>query len=232
MNNPVKPQTKQKLKSLADIASECFILVLQLRATNIYGDAGVFKNKVSDMFLSFEQKARNSGYDNEEILQAKFALIAFLDESIISSAWEQKNEWLTEPLQLKIFNTFNAGEEFFININNLRQRTASNKDVLEIYYVCLILGFKGKFQLQSPENLRRVIDDLNIELHPEMYNAIDSISPNAKPLDNYYQSSNKGIPIWIFPLGAIAFSIIFYLIFSLLISGKASNVVESLKNLL
>ena len=232
MNNTPQVQSNQKRKILSDIASECFILILQLRATNNYGDASSLKNKINDLFLEFELKARNSGYENEKIQQAKFALIAFLDESIISSSWEQKGEWLAEPLQLKLFDTFNAGEEFFTNINSLRQRTSSNKDVLEIYYICLVLGFKGKYQLQSPENLRRVIDDLNMELHPEMFKAVDAISPNAKPQNSFVQSARGGIPIWAFPVGAIVISVIFYLVFSLLISGKASNVIESLKNLL
>jgi type VI secretion system protein ImpK len=232
MNISPQVQTNQKRKTLSDVASECFMLILQLRATNNYGDAVSLKTKVNDMFESFEHKARNAGFENEKIQQAKFALVAFLDESIISSSWEQKGEWLTEPLQLKLFDTFNAGEEFFTNINSLRQRTGSNKDVLEIYYVCLVLGFKGKFQLQSPENLRRVIDDLNLELHPEMFKAIDAISPNAKPQDSYIQSGKDGLSFWVLPAGALIVFIVFYFVMSLLISGKADNVLESLKNLL
>jgi type VI secretion system protein ImpK len=225
-------QDNQKRKSLSDIASECFMLILQLRATNNYGNAGALKTKVNNMFEDFEHKARNAGFENEKILQAKFALVAFLDESIISSSWEQKDEWLSEPLQLKLFNTFNAGEEFFTNINNFRQRTSSNKEVLEIYYVCLVLGFKGKYQLQSPENLRRVIDDLNMELHPEMFKAVDAISPNAKPKDSFVQSGKIGIPVWAYPVAAVVISILFYFVFSIMISGKADTVVETLIKLL
>ena len=66
---------------------------------------------------------------------------------------ESKRHWLSEPLQIKLFDTFNAGEEFFSNLSELRLRTTNNKDVLEIYYLCLSLGFKGKYQLQSPEIL-------------------------------------------------------------------------------
>lgn len=232
MDDSSKSQGNQKRKTLSDIASECFMLILQLRSTNNYGNAGALKTKVNEMFEAFEHKARNAGFENEKILQAKFALVAFLDESIISSSWEQKDEWLSEPLQLKLFDTFNAGEEFFTNINNFRQRTSSNKDVLEIYYVCLVLGFKGKYQLQSPENLRRVIDDLNMELHPEMFKAIDAISPNARPKDSFVQSGRGGISIWIYPVAAIIISVIFYFVFSLMISGKADNVVETLRKLL
>ncbi|OGU71385.1 MAG: hypothetical protein A2V93_07775 [Ignavibacteria bacterium RBG_16_34_14] len=225
-------QTNNKKKTLADISSECLMLILQLRATNDYGDPSTLKTKVVDLFDGFEQNARSAGIDNEKIKQAKFALVAFLDETIISSNWQRKDEWLTEPLQIKLFDTFNAGEEFFTNLHNLRQRASSNKDALEVYYLCLTLGFKGMYQLQSPETLRRVVDDLNLELHPELYNAIDAISPNGKPKENFIQTVRGGIPLWVFPVSVIIICIVFYLIMSLSISGKAEDIVESLKNLL
>jgi len=221
-----------KKKTLADISSECLMLILQLRATNDYGDPSTLKSKAVEMFDGFEQNSRSLGIDNEKIRQAKFALVAFLDETIISSNWLRKDEWLSEPLQIKLFDTFNAGEEFFTNLHNLRQRASSNKDVLEVYYLCLTLGFKGMYQLQSPEKLRRIVDDLNLELHPELYNAIDAISPNGKPKENFIQIVRGGIPFWIYPVSTIVIYIVFYFIMSLFISGKTEEIVESLKNLL
>lgn len=222
---------KEKRKSIADLSSECLMLILQLRATNNYGDAATLKDRVSELFEKFERDARTAGIDNEKVRYAKFALIAFLDETIISSTWSQKDEWLAEPMQIKLFDTFNAGEEFFDYLHQLRQRSSVNNDVLEVYYLCLALGFKGKYQLQSPENLRRVIDDLNIELHPEMYSSIDAISPNAKPKDTLVHSASGGIPVWIYPLGALVIFLIFYFILSTSISGTASDVTDLLKSL-
>lgn len=223
---------KEKRKTIADLSSECLILILQLRSTNNYGAAVTLKSKVSELFDRFERDARTSGIDNEKVRLAKFALVAFLDETIISSTWTQKDEWLAEPMQIKLFDTFNAGEEFFDYLHQLRQRSSVNADILEVYYLCLALGFKGKYQLQSPENLRRVIDDLNLELHPEMYSAIDAISPNAKPKDFIIQASGIGLPVWVYPIAAIVILVVFYLIMSFSISGSASDVTELLKGLI
>jgi type VI secretion system protein ImpK len=222
-------QIIDKNKNIADIASECFILILQLRATNDYGSASILKSRVIEMFDKFENNARRIGIDNEKVRMAKFALVAFLDETIISSEWTEKNEWLAEPLQIKLFDTFNAGEEFFTNMSNLRQRTSANKDILEIYYLCLSLGFKGKYQLQSPENLRRIIDDLNLELHPEAFRSIDLLSPHGKPRQSIVQTVKSGLPLWVYPVSAIVILIIFYLIMSFSISGKLDDVLDILK---
>ncbi len=223
-------ETAEKRKTLADIASDCLILILQLRGIDDYGDHGVLLNHINEMFDKFEHDARSAAIDKEKVNIAKFALIAFLDETIISSSWSQKDTWLSEPLQLKLFDTFNAGEEFFDNLNKLKQRVSNNKDILEIYFLCLTLGFKGKYQLQSPENLRRIIDDLNIELHPDIYKLADPISPNGKPHDTFLGKVKNQLPVWIYPVGAAIIFLIFYIIMSTSISAKASDVVEILKS--
>ncbi len=220
-----------KKKNLSDIASECFILILQLRSTNDYGTADVLKSKVLNLFEKFENNARKIGIDNEKVRLAKFALVAFLDETIISSEWSEKSEWLTEPLQIKLFDTFNAGEEFFTNMSTLRQRSSVNKDVLEIFYLCLSLGFKGKYQLQSPENLRRIIDDLNLELHPEAYRSLDVLSPNGKPKQSIVQTVKTGIPLWVYPVGVLVILLVFYVILSFSASGNLDDVLDFLNSL-
>ncbi len=228
----IPSQKTDKKRPISELASECLMLILQLRSTDNYGNPETLKNRVTEMFDRFEREARSSGIDNEKVTKAKFALVAFLDETIISSKWNQKEVWLSDPLQIKMFDTFNAGEEFFTNLEELRQRSSANKDALEIYYLCLALGFKGKYQLQSPESLRRIIDDLNLELHPEMYQSIDAISPNGKPSDTVVLSSGGGLPTWIYPASAVVIFLIFYVIMSLSATGKANDIIDALKNLI
>ena len=223
-------QFSKTKKNLSDLSSECLILVLQLRSANDYGDAEVLKTRVYELFERFESNARKFGIDNDKTRLAKFALVAFLDETIISSSWSQKEAWLSDPLQIKLFETFNAGEEFFNFLNELSQKTSANKEVLEVYYLCLSLGFKGKYQLQSPENLRKTIDELNLELHPEAYRDIDLISPNGNPRQSFVQSVRSGLPIWVYPLCALIVFAIFYVIMSTSISGEAEIVVDFLKS--
>ena len=218
-------------KSIMDLASECFILILQLRSTNDYGDAENLKSRAYEMFERFEDNSRRMGIDNEKIKLSKFALVAFLDETIISSQWALKDHWLSEPLQIKLFDTFNAGEEFFNHMAELRLRSSQNKEILEIYYLCLSLGFKGKYQLQSPENLRRIIDDLNLELHPDAFRSIDTISPNGKPRQSLVQTVKGGLPLWIYPLGALIIFVLIYMILSIVISGETDSVLSYLRTL-
>jgi len=64
-----------------------------------------------------------------------------------------------------------------------------------------------------------------------MYRAIDSISPNGKPQQGFVQTVRSGLPLWVYPLGALIVFVILYVIMSTSISGEAEIVVDFLKSL-
>jgi type VI secretion system protein ImpK len=76
----------------------------------------------------------------ETFAEARFAVFAWVDEMILTSPWPQRTRW--QHLMLRYYNTFNAGEEFFIRLQKLPPQA---NDVREIYYLCLTLGFLGQY---------------------------------------------------------------------------------------
>ena len=76
------------------------------------------------------------------ILVALYAIVAFMDEQILRSQWSGRQQWMSQPLQLTYFNENTAGEGFFTRMQALEQRP-NQAHVLEIYYLCLALGFRG-----------------------------------------------------------------------------------------
>lgn len=81
-------------------------------------------------------------FPREDFDQARFAVCAWVDEMLLSSAWEQKHLWLREQLQRTYFSTTGAGEEFFERLDGLGPQ---HREVREVYYLCLVLGFSGRF---------------------------------------------------------------------------------------
>ncbi len=73
---------------------------------------------------------------------ARFAVCAWVDESIMSSAWIAKNRWRPEMLQRLFYQVTDAGEKFF---QRLKQLEADQQGVREVYTLCLALGFKGRY---------------------------------------------------------------------------------------
>lgn len=78
----------------------------------------------------------------EEVEEARFALVAWADETILRSDWSGREEWLREPLQLQLFRTNRAGDEFYEHLARLRPDQSHAR---EIYFLCLVHGFEGQY---------------------------------------------------------------------------------------
>lgn len=219
-------------KKLSDLCSDCFMLILQLRATNEYGDAAVLRKKVMELLDDFERQGLTAGIEQAKVQASKFAIVSFIDETILGSEWDNKVEWLAEPLQLKLFNVFNAGEEFFIRLEQLKQRQRENADVLEVYFLCLSLGYRGKYQLEAPEQVRMIIDDLHQDLNQYLGKAPELISPNGRPHDEIVNVVKERIPAWVIVVTAFSIGFFFYVIMSFIISGDAEDVIDSINKMI
>jgi len=91
---------------------------------------------------------------------ATLAAVAYLDESILNSSNPVFSSWHSMPLQEEMFGHHVAGETFFENLEKLMSRQDSNDaaDVLEVYALCLLMGYKGRYGLSGPESTRPIID--------------------------------------------------------------------------
>ena len=93
------------------------------------------------------QEARNAGYATDDFKLATFAAVAFLDESVLNLQNPLFANWPRKPLQEELFGTHMAGEVFFQNLRDLLGRNDSQDlaDLLEIYLLCLLLGYRGRY---------------------------------------------------------------------------------------
>jgi type VI secretion system protein ImpK len=135
----------QKMPTLAELAEDIFLLVLGFRDRADSIDYDTLNQGVTALFEEFDKKARSLKFDSDAVVDSKYALAAFVDEAILRSQWAGKEPWADNPLQLQLFETYLAGEGFFEKLEALRTRGESAAEVLEVYYLCLALGFEGKY---------------------------------------------------------------------------------------
>lgn len=219
-------------KEISKLSSDCLMLILQLRTTNEYGDAEILRKKIMEFLDDFERKSLTAGIEQTKVQASKFALVAFIDETILGSDWTNKVNWLAEPLQLKLFNSFNAGQEFFTRLEQLRQRQRENADVLEVYFLCMSLGFRGKYQLEAPEKVRIIIDELHQDLNQYLGKPNALISPNGRPTDEIVNVVKERIPLWVIVITSFSLGFFFYVIMSYLISNDADELIVSITKMI
>jgi type VI secretion system protein ImpK len=142
---------------LALALQEPFTATVRLRANRQSAtDAQSFRDHVKQLLTAAHEEARNAGYGGEDVKLAIYAAVVFLDESVLNSRHPAFAEWPRRPLQEEIFGGHMGGETFFQNLQALlgRQDSDDLADVLEVYQLCLLLGFQGRYGGGGRDELR------------------------------------------------------------------------------
>jgi type VI secretion system protein ImpK len=190
------PGESRRPRALAELCSEVFSLVITLRSAREVGEPQEVRARIIRLLDRLDQDARQAGYSTAMAEGARFALIALLDEAILSSQWRGRSAWLAMPLQLELLKINVAGEEFFARLEKLRQNLDENGPLVEVFYDCLALGFEGRYKLIGREKLEALIADLSRELaRGEKWN-VEDLSPSWKRPDDFTEVVGDGLPVW------------------------------------
>ena len=72
---------------------------------------------------------------------AKYALCAWIDALLIDAPWQGKGWWKDNCLEKKYFHRRDAHDAFFQRATEAA--ALGRKDALEVYYLAVVLGFRG-----------------------------------------------------------------------------------------
>ena len=159
---------------------EVLTAIVRMRANsqNIT-DAEQFRAQVRAALKQAEQECtQQRGYLAEDVKLATFAVVAFLDESILNSRNPVFVDWPRKPLQEELFGVHVAGEIFFRNVERLLTRPDSNElaDVLEVHLLCILLGFRGRYSMGGSGDLRGTTEQIR-----EKIRRIRGYNPELSP---------------------------------------------------
>jgi len=139
--------------SLASCYENAFTIILRLASLQqgAAPNAQAFRTSVRAALKSAMEQAKALGYTGETNQLAFFAAVALLDESVLKLQSPAFAEWAQRPLQEELFGHNRAGEIFFDYLRTLLTKPDSfeTADCLEVYCLCMLLGFKGRFALGS-----------------------------------------------------------------------------------
>jgi len=108
-----------------------------------------------------EEGVKKGLFSREDYEAGRFAVCAWIDEAILNSSWNQKMLWQREQLQRFFYGTTEAGEEFFERLNTLGPH---QREVREVYFLCLALGFSGRYSHPGDEPLLEHLKTSNLRL--------------------------------------------------------------------
>jgi type VI secretion system protein ImpK len=214
--------------TLQQLTSGIFSLVMTLRQTGRYGQEPELRDRLRRYLDTMEQHGLRSGYTQGDLTEVKFPLVAFIDEVILGSDWEHRERWRDRPLQLDLFGERTAGQRFFTRLEELRREGSSRREVLEIYHLCLTLGFAGSYRISGLQALQPVIDALRRDLGHDAGDRREvRLAPNGLPRGGARQeiALDSG-PFWLRWGIAAGATALLYLAFWLWVNQAAGRAVS------
>ena len=157
--SPATGSGASRTDNLALTFQEFLTAVVRLRTgRQELTDAESFRYSMREAVKSAIQDARNHGYNADDIKMATLAVVGFLDESVLNLRNPMFADWPRKPLQEELFGIHMAGELFFRNLETLMGRadSADLADLLEVHYLCLLLGYGGRYSIGGKAELQSI----------------------------------------------------------------------------
>jgi type VI secretion system protein ImpK len=97
--------------------------------------------------LSRIEKAEADLGGSAEWHLAKYAIVAWIDDAMIFAEWPGNRWWQENPLEVQLYRERVAAYKFF---QDAKEAAAlQQKDALEVFYVCVMLGFYGAYRPEA-----------------------------------------------------------------------------------
>ena len=186
--------------TLMDLMYDGFYALFLLKNGNLPKGENPFIQKLQQFLVSVDDNAKKLKIPVEDVHVAKYAFCATIDEIVLRSSIDFRDSWERHPIQLVLFGDQLAGENFFIFLEELRNKGKSRIQALEVFYLCLLLGFQGRYLLESPEKLHYLTARLGEEI-ANIKNKPAVFAPHWKRPDQIANKLRSEVPVWV--VGAV-----------------------------
>jgi type VI secretion system protein ImpK len=211
------------------VCSDVLSLILQLRNSQDLPAPDILQRRVLGLFDTMMQNGREARIPEQDMIDVKYALAAFADEVIYHSNWPGRTQWLNNPLQLQFFQENTAGDGFFERLDALYAQRGRDH-VTQIYFLCLALGFQGKFRLGQQEALTAVVDGVGNHVALSVGGG-ELLAPNAERRDGGAGAVRRELPFLAIALGFFVLALLVVITLRLIIGSNANEVADAIKKL-
>jgi type VI secretion system protein ImpK len=150
------------INPLLGAANVLLALVPQLRATTSHPDPAGLHRQLLARVKEFETAAQASGVPQQKVIAARYVLCTFIDEVAAATPWGTSGTWAEHNLLQEFHDERDGGEKAFKLLERLGEDVAANLDLLELFYVCIALGFEGRYRGKA--NGRAQLDAISARL--------------------------------------------------------------------
>lgn len=199
---PFEPEVLLSSRGLNPLVSAADTLIAvhgKVSQSARHSDVAGLYRQLTQEIRQFEAQARERGIPPEIILAARYVLCSVLDEAVLNTPWGSDSPWAQRSLLSAFHNETSGGEKFFLILDRMRQTPAESLDMLELMYLCLSLGFEGRYRLanRGRDALEQIKDDLFRTIRRYRGEHERSLSPNWEGVGKTRATLTEVVPLWV-----------------------------------
>jgi type VI secretion system protein ImpK len=221
------------LNPLVQAAAPLLSAAPRLRAMARHPNPQALRASLSEAVSRFEAAARAQNLPNEQVVAARYILCTLLDESASSTPWGGAGAWGAQSLLVQFHNESWGGEKVFQLLTRLAESPAQHRNLLELVYMALSLGFEGRYKVL--DNGRAQLDSVRERL-AQMLRQL--AGPAEKTLSTQWQGIQEapkrlrdGIAPWVVAVAATLLLLIVFIAMRLSLSAQTDQAFSALHGL-
>jgi type VI secretion system protein ImpK len=194
------------LNPLVQAASPLLRLAGHARGANSSLDIPDLRRQALEDIRTFEERARAAGVPHEIVLAARYVLCATVDEAVMSTPGGSQSEWAQNPLLIALHREAWGGEKFFEMLDRISRDPGRHIDLMELQYVCLALGFMGKYHMmdRGHDRLAEVRAGLYRTIRSQRGKPPTELALRWRGLEDRRNPLMRYVPWWVAAIGVLA----------------------------
>ena len=203
------------MNPLVQTASPLLLLGVQLRHSVSPPDATHLRDQVIAQVRKFESHATAAGLPAQTVTAARYVLCTMLDESVLNAPWGEQSGWAQKTLLVTFHGESYGGAKFFQILERLCADFSRHIDLIELMYLCLALGFGGRYQIESGgrAKLADIQEDLYRRIKAQRAPAADELAPHWRGIEDRRNPLIRYVPLWVIAAAAACVLLVAFVVF-------------------
>ena len=218
---------------IAGVFQEILTVIVRIRAgRHQVPDPQQFRQQMRGALQTAEQEVVRLGCNSVEARLAAQGVVAFLDESVLTTPNQLLHTWMSQPIGPEYFRQGHVAGEIFFNPNIQGLLAGENSprvaDLLEVYQLCLLLGYRGQFGSSREGDIRTIIGRI-AEKRQRILGATAILRPDWRP-------ANESVPappdawgrrlLWL-AAGSAGLFVLSFLLYWFLLRGDVASLTQT-----
>lgn len=216
------------LNPLVAAAAPLLSEVVRLKHSQGTEDLRALNATLSSAIKLFEHHALHDGAESSQVMAARYVLCTVVDEAVVTTPGGDESTWSQMSLLSSFHNETFGGEKFFQLLERLSRNPVKHLPMLELMYLCLSLGFEGKYRVQPRGmlELEAVRDSLYRQIRQLRGDIPREVSPHWQGLKDTRRRLVRIVPWWLVALFTLVCLGVMYAGFAWVLDQQRDTVLQ------